>query len=58
MMLWVSYLRVCHPDLYQQYRAEEEQADAAPKGERFIAHMAVSNRWARKVNEMLNGGGA
>lgn len=58
MMLWIAILRNNYPDLYQQYRAEEQQADAAPKGERFIAHMAVSNKWARLVNEMLNGGGA
>ena len=57
MFGWIAYLRVNHPDLYQQYRAEEEAAEQSPKGERFIAVMAVSNRWAAKVNEMLMGGG-
>ena len=55
MMLWINFLRVAHPDLYKQFRAEETEAENSPKGERFIAVNAVYQRWQHRANEIAAG---
>lgn len=54
-MPWISYLRIHHPALYQQFLAEEEAATQAPLGTRFIAHNAVLARWQQKTNQLAYG---
>lgn len=55
MMAWVSYLRINHPALYQQFLAEEDAVYQEPMGTRFIAHNAVLAKWARKASQLAYG---
>lgn len=55
-LTWITWLRHSHPSLYQQFLADEEAAEQAERGTRFIAINAVYQQWQRRVDDMLMGG--
>lgn len=50
MCKWITYLRVNHPDLFRNYLDDQESARSTSG---FIGMLANDQRWAARVNQML-----
>jgi len=53
LLSWLTYLRVNHAELYQQYQSSIATAQTYRDGSAFGRMLKVDQEWAAKVNEML-----
>lgn len=53
LLSWLTYLRVNHAELYQQYLSEMDTIDKSLSKTRCVESLACMQRWAARVKEML-----
>lgn len=51
--MWISYLKYNHPELYQQFLAEQVEAKSRRDGSAFIELLVIDQRWSAKVKQLL-----